>query len=498
MGRVALLLLVTQTLVAREGPLSARIDVLLKDSPVVERAYWGIQILDLRTGQLLYNRNQDKLFTPASNTKLFSTALALQKLGPDHRFYTRVVSTVPAAPDGILRSDLLLMGGGDMTLSARSLPYRPGPVEGDPLAPLASLADQVVAAGVNRIEGDVVGDDTAYVWEPYPDGWTVDDAIWEYGAPASALIVGDNSIRITLQPSASSGGLAGLLVSPAFEYYVFQNHVETTAGGTRKISVHRLPASRLVRLWGTLPSSSRPSVQYLAVDDPALYAAEVFQDLLIRRGVQITGEPVARHLLPGEIGDLTRGPNPRFLASGIELAKRTSPPLIESLRVIDKISQNLQAEVVLREVGRIRRDLGSREAGLAELEAFLSEIGILPEAYHFEDASGLSRKTLVSPSAVVSLLRHMYHSPQRDAWLGLLPVGGEDGTLEHRYRGTAAAGRVRAKTGTISHVSALSGYVDGRRGGQLAFSILANHYDVPAAAVRDLTDKIVNLLASQW
>jgi D-alanyl-D-alanine carboxypeptidase/D-alanyl-D-alanine-endopeptidase (penicillin-binding protein 4) len=226
----------------------------------------------------------------------------------------------------------------------------------------------------------------------------------------------------------------------------------------------------------------------VAIDDPALYAAWALADALERRGIQIGGRPLARHWYANQAG---AAPAPE----GVELARRSSPPLVEILRIIDKVSQNLYAEMVLREVGRARQGTGSREAGLAEERAFLAECGIAETGYHFADGSGLSPSGLVTPAALTRLLRAMYHSPVRDAWISLLAVGGQDGTLAGRFGGRPAARRIRAKTGTHTHVAALAGYIESRSRGELAFSILANNYQAPAGEIRAVIDRIALLLA---
>ncbi len=463
--------------------LAERIQAMLAGSPA-RRAFWGLQVCDAEGGEVLAEINAEKLFVPASNTKLFTTALALVRLGPDYRFQTRVIAERPPDASGILRGDLRLVGGGDPTLSNRAYPYSKAPAGGDPLQGIEELAGQIAAAGLRRLEGDVVGDDRAYVWEPYPEGWAVDDALWEYGAPVSALTVNDNTVRLSLKARAEGAPVAVTLV-PSLDYYLIDNRlrVERAAQGVR---IERLPGSEQLRLWGSLgPNQAREFS--VAVADPALYAARALAEALRRRGVAIAGRAVAWHRFANE-------PAGREAAEGVELARRSSPPLLEVLRVIDKVSQNLHAELVLREVGRVCRREGSREAGLRELEAFLDEIGVPRGEYRFLDGSGLSRRNLVTPAAVVRLLRHMYRTPHREAWLALLPLGGEDGTLEGRFAGAPAARRVHAKTGTLSHVSALAGYVQSGRGA-LVFSVLANNYLAPAAEIRGVIDRIVLLLA---
>lgn len=490
--RWILLLLVAQALAAAP-PLKQRIDRILDSSPAARRAHWGIHIADLATGRTLYARDENSYFVPASNTKIFSTSLALLRLGPDHRFRTLVIAE--KAPDnaGRVAGNLILYGGGDPTLSGRPLPYKKGSALGDPLVALDELAAQVASHGVRRVDGDVVGDDTAYVWDPYPSGWAQNDTIWEYGAPVSALTINDNTISLAIKPGARPGDPARFSQSPAIEYYQIENRVSTVDKGERRIHVDRPAGSRELRIWGTIPRGGDGSTQLLAIDDPALYAALALRDALERRGILIRGRALARHRPLDEVDDPVRG-SPPEPPPGVEMARRESPPLVEALRVVNKISQNLEAELVLREVGRIRRGVGSRQAGIEELKELLAQAGAAKDDYHFEDGSGLSRLTLITPSLATRLLRFVQASPHGDAWVGLLPVGGEDGTLAYRFEGRPAAKRIHAKTGTLSHVSALSGYAE--RGGKpaMVFSVIVNNYNSPSSEIRRVIDMIATSL----
>lgn len=470
--------------IAPAEPPAARIEALLSGSASARRAFWGVQILDPERNEVLFERNAEHYFLPASNTKLFTGALALTRLGPDYRFRTRVIAAQAPDAAGCVRGDVYLIGGGDPTISNRAYPYVKGPQQGDPLRGLEELAQQVWAAGVRRIEGDVIGDDTAYVWEPYPEGWTLDDALWEYGAPVSALTVNDNTIRLRLE-SGEANGMVRIRIAPPLDYYWIENRLRVgpSDGGLR---VERLPGSRQLRLWGMMAPRTVRELS-VAIDDPALYAARAFAEALRRRGVTLRGDVRVRHRFAHQ--EAAGEP------SGVELAMRSSPPLIEILRVVEKVSQNLHAELLLREVARVLRREGSREAGIEELGRFLTEAGIPAGEYRFFDGSGLSRLNLVTPAATVRLLTYMYRGPHREAWLSLLPVGAEDGTLSSRFREAPDAGRrVRAKTGTLARSSALAGYVESSRG-PLVFSIFANHYVASAAEIRSLIDKIVLLLA---
>jgi D-alanyl-D-alanine carboxypeptidase/D-alanyl-D-alanine-endopeptidase (penicillin-binding protein 4) len=474
--------------------LPERIDRLLETSPVARTGFWGIQIVDLATGKTLYEQNSQHFFVPASNTKLFTTALALVRLGPDFTFQTRVVAETTPDAAGRIRGSIRLVGGGDPNLSARAIPYRTGPITGNPLAAIEDLAAQVAARGVNRIAGDVIGDDTWYVWEPYGAGWGIEDPESDDGPPISALTVNDNTLTLTVRAGNREGDLAILSLNPPVEFYQLDNRIRTVAaGGERRVHFDRVPGSLFGRLWGSMPLRDREYDLLLGIEDPARFAAEALRRALEERGIVVEGSAAAQHRYPSEVQDLKQGP-PGAPPAGVELAVRTSAPLIEDLRITDKVSQNLHAELLLRAVGRARRNVGSAEAGLEEMKAFLSEIAIEPESYSLRDGSGLARLNLVTPAAVVRLLRSMFASPQKERWISLLPVGAQDGTLNNRFLDTPLAGRIYAKTGSLSHVSALSGYIRRAAGDWVAFSILVNNYSSRAPEIRGVMDRICTLI----
>lgn len=474
--RVAVLLLSLVSCGATD--LEHRIDALAESSGVAGRAFVGIHVVDLAHGRTLYRRNEDRLFLPASNMKLFTTALALLRLGPEYRFVTQLV----LEPSG----DLVMVGSGDPSLSGRAFPYsRDSPV-GPRLQSIEDLADQAVTRGLRRIDGDVVGDDRLYPWAPYPPGWTQDDAMQEYGAPVSALTLNENTTMLAIRPGTHSGLPVHLTIDPALEYYAIDNRILTVGpGGAPKIRISRLPGTRQLLLWGSIPAGHAEVREDLAIDDPALFAAAALYDALTRRGIAITGRPVARH----------RAASTDYEApAGAAMASRTSPPLLQLLQVMDKVSQNLHAELLLREVGRVTRHAGTREAGLEELSAMLMEMGASPGESRLEDGSGLSRNALATPRLITRLLAHLYASKYRDEWLSFLPVGGHDGTLRHRMCCLMETRGIRAKTGSLSRALALSGYAESRTHGRLAFSILVNDFSAPQADVRSWIDKIATVL----
>jgi len=356
------------------------------------------------------------------------------------------------------------------------------------------LADQVAARGVKRIDGDIVGDDTWYVWQPYAAGWSVDDPQSDDGAPISALTVNDNVFNLNVQPGPDAGDPAVLSLNPPVEYYSIDNRVHTVAaGGERRIHMQRIPGSLDLRVWGTIPLHDKGQDMLLGIEDPALYAAKAFRQLLEQRGIVVGGGAVARHLYPHDVPDMLRAPD-LSPDAGTELARHTSAPYLEDLRITDKVSQNLHAEMALRAVARARRNLGSFEAGREEMRLFLGEVGVEGGGYNLLDGSGLSRLDLVTPAAVIKLLQFMYRSPARENWISLLPIGGKDGTLSTRFTEGAATGRIHAKTGSLSHVSALSGYAQRPNGRWVAFSILVNNYNGPTSDIRAVMDRICTLI----
>jgi D-alanyl-D-alanine carboxypeptidase/D-alanyl-D-alanine-endopeptidase (penicillin-binding protein 4) len=455
--------------------LGDAIEAVIQGNPSL-RGVIGIHVIDVATGSTLYERNGRLPMTPASNMKLLSTALTLDRLGPDYRFETRVLAPALPSPSGVVAS-LRIAGSGDPTLSGRAYPYDKKARNGNPFAGLEDLADQVVKMGVRRV-GTVIGDDCLYPSDPTPEGWTADDGIWEYGAPVSALTVHDNAILLTIRPLPASP-LAAVSFQPPTDYYTVYNALRVSPGLPRKVEVTRAAGSKVVRISGTAPPGGGASTVSIAIDDPALYAAMAFKRLLEDRGV-VVREARAEHRLPGE----SYSP-----PEGAILARRQSPPLVQILEVINKVSQNLHAELVLLETARIRRGEATRELALEEMAEWMSSFGAIRAESDLFDGSGLSRRTLVTPELVARLLARM-HASHGEAFRATLPVAGDDGTLSGRFGGAAGASAIRAKTGTISHVTALSGYAGDDPARRVAFSIISNHQTAAASEVRKAVDTI--------
>lgn len=461
-------------------PLAKRIASILSRSPEAQQAFFGMRVIDLQTGATVYSLNENRFFVPASNTKLFTTAVALVRLGPDYRFHTTVIADAEPSSEGRVR-ELRLVGGGDPNLSARVVPYRHKAFSPNPLTAIERLADQVWSRGIRVVDGDIVGDDSAYANEPYPDGWGLDDPVWEYGAPVSALTLNDNAFTVRVEPGPADGFPGVLTLHPPLEYLAIQNRTRTVQAGETKIEFQRLPGTRELTVTGTIAPGEKARESILAVDEPAYFAAHALRNALLERGIVVRGGISTLHFEPDR---------PMNAGSWVEIARYTSRPLSDAVKVINKVSQNLHTELLLLEVARVRRGVGSRKLGLEEMAAFLKEIGIANRQYNFEDGSGLSRLTLVTPLSITKLLRYMDGTPHREVWIDSLPVGGVDGTLDERFNKTRAALNIRAKTGSISHVSALSGYAlrpDGRR---YAFAFLANNYNSAHKPIRAVLDRI--------
>jgi D-alanyl-D-alanine carboxypeptidase/D-alanyl-D-alanine-endopeptidase (penicillin-binding protein 4) len=437
----------------------------------------GIHVVHVESGTPLFSVNEDRLMLSGSNIKLLTGALALERLGPQHTYITRVIRE----PDG----DVAITGSGDPSLSGQVFPYQKNVRPGPALDPIESLAEQIAARGITRIEGDVIGDDRLYPWEPYPPSWTLDDTLHGFGAPVSALSAGDNFVTVTIAPGARVGQPASLSLSPPLEYLTIDNRVLTSARGREpEIHARRVQGTREWALTGSVPIGAKAE-ETLPVDDPALFAASALYEALTRRGIAITGRPVARHRAPDE---------PYRPPSGDEIAARVSPPLDQLLQLMEKLSINLHAELLLREVGRATRGTATTAAGLAELSIYLNEIGAAPGDWRLEDGSGLARNDLVTPRLLTLILTHMARSKHGEVWLTLLPAGGQDGTLSERLCCVGDGFGIHAKTGSLSRASALSGYADSRSHGKLAFSILVNNASAPASEVQRWIDKIATAL----
>lgn len=507
LAAVFCLILAVQLHAAPRHSLAERIEAVLA-SPDLERGFWGIEVASLETGRSLYSQNNDKLFTPASNTKLFTTAAAIALIGPNYTCRTTVETNGTLDKYGRLNGDLLLVGRGDPNLSGRELPYLLRTQRNDhPIQVLEQLAEALAQKGVKYIDGDIVADDSYFAFERYGEGWSQDDLVLADGAPVSALTINDNVVFVNILPADRAGERAFVSITPFADYYQVDNRIITTPAGTgRKIFINREPGATLLTLWGNMPLDDAGANEALAIDNPAEFAAALFRQLLEKRGIVVYGTQRSRHTelaslstltvtatAPARGGDESSRPS---LSQPMILASHESKPLIEDVQVINKVSQNLHAEILLRVLGREKGMAGTVEGGLEVLRGFLNQAGIAPEQYLFYDGSGLSRQNLVTPHAVVQLLCYAASQPWGASFRDTLPVAGVDGSLADRFSNLDSRAHIAAKTGALGGVKALSGYASTVKGQQIAFSILSNNLNLPNKRVLDTIDSIVEAIVN--
>lgn len=459
----------------------ARVEAALAEAHT-GRAYWGVLVADRDSGEALYELNADRFFAPGSNVKLFTTAFALATLGPDYSFMTTLDYRNLQLTDGHLAGDLIFSGSGDPDLSNRKFPYagkveREGPVE----KILAEMVDAAVAKGLKEVDGDIVADDHLFPYDPYPAGWAVGDLFFAFGAPISAIAFNENSISIEVRPGEHAGDPAVIAAEPSAAADTFGHEITTSAAGEKPdFSVVRRPGLNFILLRGSIPVGSPPVKLDFAMVDPAKTAALALRQLLESRGVRITGGIRVQHAPPpersatGEVPLAPRG-GANFPNLMLILVQHFSPPLLESVRVTNKISQNLHAELFLRDVAGVKTGTGSTDVGLKLEQDFLKIAGIADGDAVLVDGSGLSHSNLVTPRATVQLLLYASRQPWGEDFRSTLPIAGVDGTLENRMKSTAAAGLIQAKTGTLEHAHSIAGYATTQRGEHLVFAIFGNN-----------------------
>jgi D-alanyl-D-alanine carboxypeptidase/D-alanyl-D-alanine-endopeptidase (penicillin-binding protein 4) len=469
------------------GRFAERAEKLVQMAPV-DKGEWGVLIVDAASGDILYEKNADKYFVPASNMKLLTTALALDTLGPDYRFRTTVETNGALAADGKLAGDLILVGRGDPNLSNRKFPFdTKEEFDGPPEKALAELADGVVARGVKELSGDVVGDDSYFPRERYPDGWEIDDMVWEYGAAVSAIVVDDNTVSLTLTPGEKAGDSVEAAVEPFAQEFVVKNEV-TTSGAKEKpeLRLTREPGANTVLISGTLPAKSAPHKLVLAVQEPAQHAAALFAKLLAERNVKVDGIVRAEH-----------HPDPAE-ATRTVLVEHLSVRLGDSVKLVNKISQNLHTEVLLRTAARHSGRWSDPEDLQKFPQEFYAKAGIAADDVVQTDGSGLSRHDLVTPRAFVSLLQYAQKQSWFSAYYASLPVAGVDGTLNERMKNSPITGRIHAKTGSVSHVRTLSGFAETPGGRRLIFSFLSNNQSGKNHEVHDALDGLCQAMIEEF
>jgi len=457
---------------------TARVETILNGQQTA-KGEWGILVVDAGNGQILFEKNADRYFVPASNMKLFTTALALATLGSDYKFRTTVEAQNAVGGDGKLEGSLYLVGRGDPNLSNRKFPFEgKEEFDGPPEKVIAELASQIVATGVKDIQGDIVGDDSYFPRERYPSGWEIDDMVWEFGASVSAIIVNDNTVALTLTPGESAGAVVQSELSPMTSDFRVNNLIETSAAGVKPdLTLKREPGSNTVTVLGTLPAKSKPRKLLLAVQEPALHAAQMLKRILEEKGVVVRGVARTQSAIA----------NSANMKNRTVLATHVSVTLSDSVKLVNKISQNLHTESLLRtsvkeaclhpKIESVPQDCTglTTEDYAAFAAKFYAEAGIAAGDVVQTDGSGLSRHDLATPRAFVTLLQYAMKQNWFGAYYDSLPVAGVDGTLEDRMKNSAGATRIHAKSGSLEHVRTRSGYAELPNGRRLIFSFMSNN-----------------------
>jgi D-alanyl-D-alanine carboxypeptidase/D-alanyl-D-alanine-endopeptidase (penicillin-binding protein 4) len=447
------------------------LDALLA-APALQHGYWGVLVKSLRTDETLYSLNPGRLMMPASNMKIVTLAAAADRLGWDYTYETRIFAA-GRIDAGVLQGDLLVVGSGDPSI-------------GESPDTLGTWAEQLKARGIRVIAGRVVGDDNAFDDNGLGFGWSWDDLQDDYAAGVSALQFNENAVRVTVGPGTSIGDWAGVAISPTDSGLVVDGALTTSpAGAPPHIEAHRLPGSARLQLRGTVPLGAAPATRMVSVDNPTQFFVNALRSALIAHGIDVRGPAV-------DIDDIRDAP---ARPDGAPVVSHRSPPLSTLAIRLMKISQNLYAETFLKTLAA-GAATATTAAGRSIAQTALQAWGVGPDGLIQRDGSGLSRYDYVTPDAIVTILTQVdRQAPLKGPFEASLPIAGRDGTLSNRMKGTAAEGNARAKTGSMTNVRGLSGFVATADGEPLVFSILANNFETAPDTITRTADAIVVRLA---
>ncbi len=478
-------------------------DVLRK--PELASAMVGIKVVSLETGKTLFEENADKLLRPASNMKLYTISAALDRLSPDYHFVTSVYGAKPDAA-GTVAGDLTVYGRGDPSIAARFN-------NGDYFKGIDDLATRIVAAGVKRVEGNLIGDETYFTGPQYGAGWEWEDLQWWYGAEVSALTANDNALDLLVKPGAQVGAPAVITTGPPDPLLTIVSRVTTAVKGTKRdLTVYRGLASDELEITGSIALDDKGYSAGIGIPKPALLFAYLLRASLAQRGISIAGKTLATG--PSSLDEVPLEPPAKYSLVQltnvparpvpIELVRMQSPPLSLIAAQTLKPSQNLYTELILRTLGKVvapptsagNTHRTSEEAGIEVVKAFLRNVGISPATLVLSDGSGLSRNDMITAAATLQLLTYMHRHRNASVLRDALPIAGVDGTLRNRFKGTAAENNLRAKTGSLSSAASLSGYVTTAAGENLVFSIMVNNFSEDLEPRTVCIDPIAVLLAS--
>ncbi|MDW8467543.1 MAG: D-alanyl-D-alanine carboxypeptidase/D-alanyl-D-alanine-endopeptidase [Chloroherpetonaceae bacterium] len=470
--------------------------------PSMQHVLWGVRIESLSRKEVLFKQLSEKNFIPASNQKLLTVAAALTYLDTAFQYTTNVFARgrLERLPDhtGVLQGDLIVTSNGNPCLSGKWLDPQNGEM-GSPTLFFEAVADSLLSAGIRIVKGNLIGDDSAFKPSPlsqdwfngdgeYATGLEWDDLSYGMAAPISALSFNENAVWVQAFPADTVGKPPVIVLLPPTGFVSIQNYATTSAKNTRRtLLISRIMGTNTIVISGELPiTQKRGYSEKISIERPAMFFLTVLLETLAKKGIRIEGEIRRKHTAETFIKDSLR-----------LIAQYRSPSLMEILTYLQKESSNYLSEQVLRTVGAAYQGggKGSLEAGLQAMRKVLSVAGAKPEEFLGFDGSGLSRKNRISPDAILSLLRWFYHSSKFETFLKTLAIAGFDGTMLERLRHTKAEKRVFAKTGYLSGVRTISGYLYGENGEWFAFSLMAMNYTQARRDIEELQDKVLELLA---
>ena len=455
--------------------LRSGLDRLFQDQNFAS-AQWGVEILSLDRGDVLYERNPARVYMPASNNKVLTSCAALVRLGPDFRYETRVLTDGHVA-EGALLGNLIIVGSGDPSNAPRFL-------SGDPFRIFKEWAAKLKESGVKTIQGDIIGDDAAFQEDLLGLGWEWDDVGYGSAAPVNSLQFNENLATVEIGPAPTEGQPATITVRPLDGYFSVMSQVVTGAAGTEsQIRMDRGQTDDVITLTGSIPLGGRPANRTVSVRLPTKYYLEALKRSLLDSGID-----VSRCNTKAVRGFATANPT--------VLWTHASPPLSEIIKPLLKVSQNLYAETLARTLGFVFHKEGSFANGRQVVEEALGNMAVEKGSFVYADGSGLSRRNLVSADALVRIFKYMYRHKLFPQFYEALPIAGVDGTIASRMKGTRAENNVHAKTGSISNVRALSGYVRTADGEMLVFSFLANNFLVSSRAAEFVMDSALELISN--
>lgn len=453
-----------------------QIDTLLNNSPF-DMAYWGVKIIRANTGDVIYERNANKMFMPASNMKLYTTSAALCLLGPDYKYQTTFWTDGIIDSLGVLNGNLYVQGSGDPTWSWRFYDDNYDSL-------FIRFADSMKAHGITKITGSIVGDDNIFDDIPLGYSWSWDDEPYYYGAQISGLSFNENYIDYRLTPG-KVGEFATITPHPNTDYVKVRNDLITAPmDSATDFENGRERAQNNGWFTGTISAADSARWDAITVENPTLFTVYVLKQFLRRNGVEVSGDPIDGDDWLATVDYENYQP----------VFTHTSQPLSEIIAKVNKPSQNFIAETLQKTLGATFGEEGSSKAGIKVQMALYDSLGMDTRNLTIRDGSGLSRLDLVSPNTTTSLLQMMWNRPDGDIFVASLPISGVDGTIKKRMRGTIAEGRVHAKTGYVSYVRSLSGYLWTLNEEPIIFSLMVNHYTVKTSLAEKIQDRICNIL----